>query len=132
MADPAREGVPFMPPSNVPGGFSGRLPGVPPAEVIGKLPHSCGRPDDQKSGRRSVATVVHCCKEAVAVSPCITLVTEAPLGHAVRAIWGRECYLRRLHGAYSRFLPPAASLRVATIRPLHTPQTLPSMHFGTA
>jgi hypothetical protein len=44
----------------------------------------------------------------------------------------QEYYIGRSHGAYPRLQLPVANGRLATSRPLHTPQMFPPMRFGAA
>jgi hypothetical protein len=138
MAGPAREVVPFMRPQKCAFGVPGSRSGHPPVEVIVKLPHCRGRPDGQQFLRRSVATVVHCCNGAFRASARMTSVHGGSLGPMLSGQSGektpfcRECYLCCPHSAYPRLQPPAASLPRPAIRPLHTAQMLPPIHFRPA
>jgi hypothetical protein len=83
-----------------------------------------------------VATVVHCCKEAIGFGPARHQSTEAPCERDLWAIWGlslrRECRLWGFTVPFRRLQPIAASLPLAAIRPSHTARMPPARDFCTA
>jgi hypothetical protein len=98
-------------------------PRRPAVEVIVKLPHCRGRPGGQPPARRSVATVVQCCKVASGVRLCITLVHEGSPrgmlsgGNGALVPPSRDCFLWWPHGAYPRLDLLAVGLPLAAIGP---------------